>query len=194
VSDTLAPEAVLPLLRGRFGREYRYLERCGSTQRLFRPSDADGTVAVTEEQTEGRGRLGRRWEAPAGTSILCSILLRPAVPAERLYELTLVAAQACAEALIGETGLAATVKEPNDILIGGRKVAGILGEAREGHVILGIGINVNVRPEELPERAEIPATSLLEATGALVERAPVLVALLERLESRYDAWVECAGQ
>jgi BirA family transcriptional regulator, biotin operon repressor / biotin---[acetyl-CoA-carboxylase] ligase len=194
VSDTLAPEAVLPLLRGRFGREYRYLERCESTQRLLGQSDADGTVAVTEEQTEGRGRLGRRWEAPAGTSILCSILLRPAVPAERLHELTLVAAQACAEAIVGETGLAATVKEPNDILIGGRKAAGILGEAREGHVILGIGINVNVRPEELPERAEIPATSLLEQTGALVERAPVLVALLERLESRYDTWVQSAGQ
>jgi BirA family biotin operon repressor/biotin-[acetyl-CoA-carboxylase] ligase len=194
VPDTLAPEAVLPLLRGRFGREYRYLERCGSTQRLLGPTDADGTVAVTEEQTEGRGRLGRRWEAPAGTSILCSILLRPAVPAERLHELTLVAAQACAEALSGATGLAATVKEPNDILIGGRKVAGILGEAREGHVILGIGINVNVRPEELPERAEIPATSLLEETGAVVERAPLFVALLERLESRYDAWVQSAGQ
>ena len=183
---------MLPLLRGDFGREYRHVESCPSTQRLVGPEDAEGTVAVAEEQTEGRGRLGRRWHAPAGTSILCSVLLRPSVPAERLPELTLVAARACAEAVTGVTGLATTVKEPNDVLIEGKKTAGILGEAREGYVVLGIGINVNVPASQLPPRVDIPATSLLEEGRRRVPRAPLLAAVLERLESGYSAWIQSA--
>jgi BirA family biotin operon repressor/biotin-[acetyl-CoA-carboxylase] ligase len=193
VFDSLAPEVVQPLLRGRFGREYRYRQCCPSTQRLVGPADAEGTVAVAEEQTEGRGRLGRRWVAPPGTSILCSVLLRPSVSTEHLPELTLVAARACAEAIGAATGLEASVKEPNDVLIEGRKVAGILGEAREGYVVLGIGINVNVSAADLPGRTQIPATSLLEETGGRVERAPLLAELLERLQLRYDAWVQSPG-
>jgi BirA family transcriptional regulator, biotin operon repressor / biotin---[acetyl-CoA-carboxylase] ligase len=193
VSDSLAPEVVQPLLRGRFGRDYRYVERCPSTQRLVGPADVEGTVAVAEEQTKGRGRLGRRWFAPAGTSILCSILLRPSVPPERLPELTIVAARACAAAIGSRTGLEATVKEPNDVLISGRKVAGVLGEAREEYVVLGIGINVNVPAADLPVRPDIPATSLLEETGMQVDRAPLLAELLERLQLHYDAWVQFSG-
>jgi BirA family transcriptional regulator, biotin operon repressor / biotin---[acetyl-CoA-carboxylase] ligase len=193
VSDSLAPEVVQPLLRGRFGLKYRYKKRCPSTQRLLEPEDTEGTVAVAEEQTEGRGRLGRSWVAPAGTSILCSVLLRPRVTSERLPELTLVAARACAETITTATGLAATVKEPNDVLVSGRKVAGILGEARESYVVMGIGVNVNVPADQLPERPEIPATSLLEEVGARVERPPLLAELLLRLESHYDAWVQSAG-
>lgn len=193
MSDSLAPEVVKPLLRGYFGREYRYARRCPSTQRLVGPGDAEGTVAVAEEQTEGRGRLGRRWLAPPGTSILCSVLLRPSVPTERLPELTLVAAHACAEALRARTGLETSVKEPNDVLIAGRKVAGILGEVREGYLVLGIGVNVNVLAADLPSRPEIPATSLLEETRERVERAPLLAELLERLQWHYDAWVQSEG-
>jgi BirA family transcriptional regulator, biotin operon repressor / biotin---[acetyl-CoA-carboxylase] ligase len=190
MEDSLDPEAVRPLLRGSFGSEYRQVESCPSTQRLLGPEDAEGTVAAAEEQTEGRGRLGRRWHAPAGTSILCSVLVRPSVPAERWPELTLIAAQACAEAVTAETGLATAVKEPNDVLVAGKKAAGILGEAREGYVVLGVGINVNVPARELPLRVDIPATSLLEESGRHIPRAPLLVALLERLESRYRAWLQ----
>jgi BirA family biotin operon repressor/biotin-[acetyl-CoA-carboxylase] ligase len=186
----LGPEAVLPLLRGRFGREYRYVESCASTQRLVGAGDDEGTVAVTNEQTEGRGRLGRRWHAPAGTSILCSVVLRPHALPDRWPQLTLMAARACAEAVTGVTGLEATVKEPNDVLISGKKVAGILGEAREGHVVVGIGMNVNVAASELPHRAEIPATSLLEEGGKPIARAPLLADLLERLERGYQAWLQ----
>jgi BirA family biotin operon repressor/biotin-[acetyl-CoA-carboxylase] ligase len=192
VSDSLAPRVVQPLLRGRFGREYRYEVQTASTQRLVGAGDAEGAVAVAEEQTEGRGRLGRSWVAPARTSILCSIVLRPPVPSERLPELTLVAAEACAEAVTVTTGLEASVKEPNDVLVSSRKVAGILGEAREGYVVLGIGLNVNVPSTDLPERSEIPATSLLVETGALHERSELLAELLIRLESHYDAWVQSA--
>jgi BirA family biotin operon repressor/biotin-[acetyl-CoA-carboxylase] ligase len=190
VSDSLAPEVVQPLLRGRFGREYRYVQRCPSTQRLVGPADPEGTVAVAEEQTEGRGRLGRRWFAPEGTSILCSILLRPPLPTERLPELTVVAARACAEAIRERTELEASVKEPNDVLISGRKVAGVLGEVREEYVVLGIGLNVNVPVVDLPSRPKIPSTSLLEEAGRPVDRAPLLAELLHRLQSHYDAWVQ----
>ena len=88
MSGGLAPENVLPRLRGRFGRDYLYVERCESTQRLLAPDAAEGTVAVAEEQTAGRGRLGRRWLAAPGTSILCSVALRPTVAPRRLPELS----------------------------------------------------------------------------------------------------------
>ncbi len=188
VSDSLAPEAVRPRLRGRFGREYAYVESTPSTQLLLEPGAPEGAVAVAGEQTAGRGRLGRRWLAPAGTSLLCSIQLRPQVSPERLSELTGIAARACAEAIAAVTGLEPELKFPNDLLVDGRKVAGILAEAREGRVVLGVGINVNVPESGLPTEVDRPATSLLVETGREVDRAELLVELLERLERRYKAW------
>lgn len=188
--DSLEPEAVLPALRGRFGREYAYVESAPSTQLLLEPDAQEGAVAVADEQTAGRGRLGRRWFAPAGTSLLCSVQLRPEVSPERLPELTGVAARACAEAIAAMTGIQPELKFPNDLLAGGRKVAGILAEAREGRVVLGIGVNVNVEEVDLPTEVDRPATSLLVETGGPISRADLLVELLERLEQRYDAWVD----
>jgi BirA family biotin operon repressor/biotin-[acetyl-CoA-carboxylase] ligase len=189
VEDTPTREAVIPRLRGRFGREYTYAESCPSTQRLLVPGAPEGAVAVADEQTEGRGRLGRRWEAPAGTSVLCSVQLRPEVAAARFPQLTVVGAEACAEAIRVVTGLQPALKHPNDVLIGGRKVAGILGEAGEGRVVLGVGINANVGADELPMEVRIPATSLLVETGATVDRIELLVELLVALEGRYDTWL-----
>ena len=193
MSDRLTPEAVEPRLRGRFGRPYRYVERCSSTQRLLGAGDPEGAVVVAEEQTEGRGRLGRRWIAPAATSILCSVLLRPAVPSARLPELSLVAGEACAAAIRSVTALAPTIKFPNDVLLNGSKVAGILAEAKEGHVVLGIGINVNVPADELPKGTATAATSLLVEIGRPVDRAVLLVSLLAELERRYDDWAAAAA-
>lgn len=189
MGDSLAPEAVLPRLRGRFGREYLYVESTPSTQLLLEPTAPEGAVAVAGEQTAGRGRLGRRWLAPAGTSLLCSIQLRPEGSPERLPELTGVAARACAEAIAAVTGLEPELKFPNDLLVGDRKVAGILAEARDGRVVLGVGVNVNVPESDLPTEVDRPATSLLVETGREVDRTELLVELLERLERRYDAWV-----
>jgi biotin-[acetyl-CoA-carboxylase] ligase BirA-like protein len=189
VFDSLAPEAVLPRLRGRFGREYAYLESTPSTQLLLEPDAPEGTVVVADEQTAGRGRLGRRWLAPAGTSLLCSIQLRPEISPERLPELTGVAARACAEAIAAVTEIEPELKFPNDLLIRGRKVAGILAEARDGRVVLGVGINVNVAQGDLPTEVDRPATSLLAETGRKIDRAELLAELLERLERRYDAWL-----
>ncbi|MDP9306969.1 MAG: biotin--[acetyl-CoA-carboxylase] ligase [Actinomycetota bacterium] len=192
MEDTPTRKAVVPRLQGRFGRDYTYVDSTPSTQRLL-PLDApEGAVAVADDQTEGRGRLGRRWEAPAGTSVLCSVQLRPAVNAARFPELTVVGAEACADAIHTVTGLEPALKHPNDVLIGGRKVAGILGESAEGRVVLGIGINANIPAEELPEGVRIPATSLLIETGEPVDRVELLVELLAALERHYDAWLAAA--
>ena len=188
MEDTPTREAVVPRLRSRFGRHYTYVESCPSTQRLLATDAPEGAVAVADEQAEGRGRLGRRWEAPAGTSVLCSVQLRPAADPARFPELTIVGAEACAEAIRAVTGLEASVKHPNDVLIGARKVAGVLGEASEGRVVLGIGINANLPEGALPAEVRIPATSLLAETGAPVDRIELLVELLAALERRYDAW------
>ncbi len=165
------------------------MEVCPSTQRLFGPEHSEGAVAVAEEQTEGRGRLGRQWLSPRGVSILCSILLEPPVETRLLPELSLVAGEACAEAIAAVTELEPEIKLPNDVLLGGRKAAGMLAEARDGRVVLGLGINVNVPLEELPVDVDRPATSLLVESGAEVDRAELLVELLGALERRYDEWV-----
>ena len=156
---------------------------------MLGPEHSEGAVVVAEEQTEGRGRLGRRWVSPRGLSILCSVLLEPPVGTHRLPELSLVAGEACAEAISAVTGLEPTIKLPNDILLGGRKAAGILAEARDGRVVLGIGINVNVPAGELSAETGRHATSLLVETGAEVDRVELLVELLVALERRYDRWV-----
>jgi BirA family biotin operon repressor/biotin-[acetyl-CoA-carboxylase] ligase len=105
VSDSLAPDVLKPLLRGRFGHVYRYAETTDSTQRMLAEDESEGVIAVAEVQTEGRGRLGRAWDAPAGTSVLVSVLLQPAVEAPRLPELSLVAGGAVAQAIAEVTGL-----------------------------------------------------------------------------------------
>jgi BirA family biotin operon repressor/biotin-[acetyl-CoA-carboxylase] ligase len=192
MTDSLSPEAVEPRLRGRFGRPYEYVASTPSTQLLLAPEAPEGALVAAGEQTAGRGRLGRRWLAPAGTSLLCSLQLRPAIASERLPELTGVASLACAEAIAALTGVEPRLKFPNDVLVGDRKLAGILAEAREGRVVLGIGVNVNVPAEELPQEVDRPATSVLVETGRELDRAELLAELLERLERRYDAWLSGA--
>jgi BirA family biotin operon repressor/biotin-[acetyl-CoA-carboxylase] ligase len=186
VTDSLAPEAVEPLLRGRFGRPYVYRETCDSTQGLLdgRP---EGAVAAADEQTEGRGRLGRSWQAPRGTSILCSIVLTP--PAQRvLPELSLVLAMATADAVEEALSLTAQIKWPNDVMLNRRKVAGILSELSDGTVVVGIGMNVNQTREQLPPDPPVEAGSLRTLTGTTYDRAALLGSLLFRLERIYDGW------
>jgi len=192
VSDSLEPETLLQRLRGRLGRPYEHLGTTPSTQLLLGPDAPEGALVTAEEQTAGRGRLGRRWLAPTGTSLLCSLQLRPPVSPERLPELTGVAARACADAIAALTGLEPELKFPNDVLLGSRKVAGVLAEAREERVVLGMGINVNVPADALPADVDRPATSLLVETGSELDRAELLAEVLERLERRYDAWVSAA--
>jgi BirA family biotin operon repressor/biotin-[acetyl-CoA-carboxylase] ligase len=187
VSD-LSPGSVEPLLRGRLGRPYRFVEKCESTQRLVDPGGAEGTTVVADLQTHGRGRLGRTWEAPAGQALLFSVLLRPTPPMVLWPELSLVAGDAVAAALRAETGVAAELSHPNDVLVEGRKLAGILPEASSGKVVLGIGLNVDQTVEELPAETPKPPTSLRIETGREWPRAPLLAAILLELERRYDDW------
>jgi len=189
MEDSLRPEDVVPRLRGGFGREYRYVPECPSTQRLADADAPEGSVFATDHQTDGRGRMGRRWDDAPGTSLLVSVVLRPDVEPARLPDLSVVAARACAEAIAAETGLDAHVKFPNDVLLAGRKVAGILGEASDGRVVLGIGVNVTQTAGELPADARLPPTSLLLETGRRVERAALLATLLERLGDGYRRWL-----
>jgi BirA family transcriptional regulator, biotin operon repressor / biotin---[acetyl-CoA-carboxylase] ligase len=186
VSD-LSPEAVLPLLRGRFGSPYRYVESCTSTQRLLAGGDPEGATVATDHQTAGRGRLGRTWEDVSGRAILMSLLLRPPAPMPLWPELSLVAGEAVAVAL-REVGVDASLRHPNDVVVAGRKLVGVLAEASPGRVVLGIGVNVNQVATELPADTVKPPTSVRIELGREVERAPLLAAILSELERGYDAW------
>jgi BirA family biotin operon repressor/biotin-[acetyl-CoA-carboxylase] ligase len=164
----LKPEVVLPRLRGSFGREYHWAAEAPTTQRMLPAGAAHGAVALAEHQTEGRGRLGRTW---TDSALMLSVALYPPPPVARWPELTLVAAHAVA----GAIGPGATIKHPNDVLVGGRKAAGILAEAGE-RVVLGIGINVG--------STAWPGSGFVHA-----DRLDLLVEVLERLENGYDTWL-----
>ncbi len=187
LDDSLAPEAVEPLLRGGFGRPYLYRERCNSTQRLLDPGSDEGALAVCDEQTEGRGRGGRPWVAPPGTAILCSFLLRPPEN-RRAPELSLVAGIATALTVERALGLSSQIKWPNDVMVNRRKVAGVLAEASGSEVVLGIGINVNQRRDDLPLDAAVPPASLFTTDGVRRVRAPLLAELVLELERAYASW------
>ncbi len=168
----------------RIGEPRIEVASCESTQGLLDPSMPEGALAVADVQTAGRGRLGRAWETPAGTALLCSILLRP--PADRrLPQLALVAGVAVSDAVEALTGLSVQIKWPNDVMLRRQKICGILAEAREGAVVLGIGVNVNQTREQLPPRAG----SLLTTTGREWDRSEVLDSVLRALEHRYDEWL-----
>lgn len=179
---------VVPRVRGRFAVPYLWHASCGSTQDVLRGSGLpEGAVAVAEHQTAGRGRSGRHWEDSPGRSVLVSVLLRPPLGTS-LPQLSLVTGLAVADAVEALTGLPTGIKWPNDVLIGDRKVAGILLEGDGDAVICGIGINVQQTTAELPVETRVPATSLLCATGISYDRATVLVTVLDTFERRYDTW------
>ncbi len=184
----LAPEVVAPLLRGRLGTPYRFVASCPSTQRLIGEDDVEGTTVVTDHQTQGRGRLGRIWEDAPGRSILLSVLLRPRPPMPLWPQLSLVAGEAVARALRTQTGVDASLRHPNDVVVAGRKLVGVLAEARPGRDVLGIGVNVIQPAGELPADTAKPPTSLRVELGREVERAPLLAAILFELEQGYDEW------
>jgi BirA family biotin operon repressor/biotin-[acetyl-CoA-carboxylase] ligase len=149
----------------------------------------DGTLVIADFQSAGKGRFGRSWVAPAGTSLLLSLLLRPRLPVSDSFYLAMVAALGVAEGVERTTGLAARLKWPNDVLVAGRKVSGLLVESRIlgnrlEFVVVGIGINVNLRTDGV---AGIPAeaTSLQTALGREVSRLALLQATLESIEQRY---------
>jgi BirA family transcriptional regulator, biotin operon repressor / biotin---[acetyl-CoA-carboxylase] ligase len=171
-----------------FGSPLHRVASCESTQLLLGPDDPEGAAAVTDYQSAGRGRLGRRWTAPPGTALLCSVLLRPP-PGSRIAQLSLVGGLATAQTVEAALGRSAQLKWPNDVLVDGRKVAGLLAEARDGVVVLGVGLNVNQTAAELPDDARVPAASLRTLDGTERDRDELLLDLLEWLEAAYDSWL-----
>jgi BirA family biotin operon repressor/biotin-[acetyl-CoA-carboxylase] ligase len=167
----------------RLGEPRLDVESCESTQQLVDTSLPEGAIVVADHQTAGRGRLGRSWDAPPGKALLFSILLKPP-PERHAPELSLVAGVAVADTVERCTGLAVQLKWPNDVMLRRRKVAGLLAEARDGAVVLGIGLNVNQSREELPENAG----SLLTLTGREWRRDQLLDSLLADLGRTYAAW------
>jgi BirA family biotin operon repressor/biotin-[acetyl-CoA-carboxylase] ligase len=161
----------------------------GEAKRLAEGGAAEGTVVIAEEQTAGRGRLGRDWLSPRG-NIALSLILYPSV--EQLTALNMLVSLAVAHSIEKVTGLKTEVKWPNDVLIGGRKVCGILVEnAIRGKevewAVVGIGLNINLPLTSFPGAA-IEATSLSQEAGRGVSREEVLKTLLEELEGLYSAW------
>ena len=143
---------------------------------------ADRTVVVADQQLAGRGRRGRIWRAPAGTSLLASIIVRPRLPQALLPTFSPMTAVATAEALRRVAPVAARVKWPNDVLVGGKKIAGILLESRAPVIIIGVGVNLGQR--EFPPELAGRATSVALETGRAPDRETMLAALLEE----FDAW------
>lgn len=171
------------------GEPRTHVAECASTQLLLGPDDPEGAIATTDHQTDGRGRLGRRWVDAPATAVMMSVLLRP--PRDRRApELSLVAAVAVALAVEDATGLAAQIKWPNDVLLAERKVAGILAEMKGEVVVVGIGVNVNQTSEQLPVDAKVEPASLRTLDGVVRDRETVLAGVLHRLDRCYAAWLE----
>ncbi|PRY01434.1 biotin--[acetyl-CoA-carboxylase] ligase [Allonocardiopsis opalescens] len=150
---------------------------------LARSGAAEGSVLVAEEQTRGRGRLDRGWVAPPRAALMLSVLVRPAaVPPERRGWLPLLAGVAMVRALRRVAEVRAVLKWPNDIMLNGRKLAGILAEQSAGAVVIGLGLNVHTRAEELPAPT---ATSLAAESAPVTDRDPLLRAYLRAFAELY---------
>lgn len=173
------------LLRGEITWSLHYEPECASTQDLARVAVSEGAeqgwTIVTDLQRQGRGRQGRSWQAPSGEALLFSIVLRP--PIDVLALLPLLAGLTIAGGIEGATGAVPDLKWPNDVLLNGKKVAGILLERPpDSAVVLGVGINVNQAPSDLPDGA----TSLATVIGHPVEREALLAAILNDLGNAYE--------
>lgn len=187
MTEPLTTERVTPLFRSSFGHVYRFAGEVPSTQDELREDDPEGAIVVADAQSAGRGRRGHGWVAPRGTALLMSVRLRP--EGDRpVAQISLVAGVAVAALIERETGRAAGIKWPNDVLIGRAKIAGILAEQRDGAVALGVGVNVNQTVDELPGGTRTQPTSLRALDGRVRDRAPLLASLAEELESRYRHW------
>ncbi|MDA3903295.1 MAG: biotin--[acetyl-CoA-carboxylase] ligase [Desulfuromusa sp.] len=164
-------------------------------RRLAEEGALEGTVVVADRQSAGRGRLGRRWESPVGVNLYSSIILRPKIPIQQAPQLTFLSAVAVAETLNEACHLSAKVKWPNDILVNGAKISGLLNEmnaeTEQIHfVILGIGVNLNMIENQFPEELTYPATSAFLETGKPVDRLNFLRTFLRCLDTYYSEFLQ----
>ncbi len=191
--DLLIPEEVYPLLKTSIlGRNIIHRESLDSTTILAKKiaeEQKEGTIVVAEEQTGGRGRLGRQWHSPRG-GLWVSIILKPKLRPDKAYQLTQVAAVAAVKAISGTLSLTAGIKWPNDIIIKGKKVCGILTEMNAeadiiNYIILSLGVNVNADGDGTPDELASKMTFLSKECGYSVSRKILLANLLQRIEEGY---------
>ncbi len=195
--DLLHADDLLSRVSGRvrvIGRDIQVFKETTSTndiiEKMARDGLREGFVVFAESQTKGRGRLGRKWISPPGKGLWLSVLLRPALRPQETTQLTIASATALLRSIIQVTGLQPQIKWPNDLLIGDRKVAGILTELsaepdRVHHVTLGIGVDVNMKESEWPLELRSVATSLRMVAGFEISRVELAAALLENLDRDY---------
>ncbi|MBD7936091.1 MULTISPECIES: biotin--[acetyl-CoA-carboxylase] ligase [Cytobacillus] len=181
------------------GSHIHYEETVDSTQKvahqLATDGASEGTIVVAEEQISGRGRMDRKWISPKYTGVWMSIILRPQLPPHRAPQLTLIAAVAVVQAIEEVTGLTAEIKWPNDVLINGKKITGILTEMQADadrivSIIMGIGINVNQKLDDYPKEIQSIATSLSIEKKEEISRAQIIQSLLFKLEKLYQLYLQ----
>lgn len=198
--NTILPHDVKAQLKTKkFGQAITYYESVTSTQeiahRLAQDGAEEGHIVLADEQTKGKGRLGRTWISPMGTSISMSLILRPKIPPQQAPQLTLLAAVSVVLGIKETTGLSCQIKWPNDILLNGKKIVGILTEIQSEpdtihSVIVGIGINVNHRLEQFSSEIRNIATSLAIESGKEVQRALLIANILFELEKLYEQYLQ----
>ena len=176
------------------GRDIHVFQETASTndiaEKFARDGAREGVVVFAESQTKGRGRLGRKWVSPGRKGLWFSLLLRPELPPQEITQLTVMSATSLRRALQKVTGLPVQIKWPNDILLGGKKIAGILTELsaevdRVRHVIIGMGVNVNFTTGDFPAELRSIATSLRVESGREFSRAELATAILQELDADY---------
>ena len=182
-----------------FGKPLHFFSTIDSTNtyavRLARKGATEGTTVIADEQSGGKGRLGRTWVSPPGVNLYLSLILRPPVATGTAPQVNLLAAVAVADAIVQVSRLTPTIKWPNDVLIDGKKVCGILAEMQTEagmlhSLVLGIGVNVNAPLSAFPPELHDKASSLCLIAGRLIDRAAFTAALLTHLEKLYVLWIE----
>jgi BirA family biotin operon repressor/biotin-[acetyl-CoA-carboxylase] ligase len=186
-------------VKGLIGKEVLFYETANSTntvgEALAEKGKAEGTVIIADSQEKGRGRLGRSWLSPLGLNIYMSILLRPEIEPKDTTLITIMAALGCTVALRRVTGLNVTIKWPNDLIVSDKKIGGILTEIRIAnkkvkYAVTGIGINVNMDSDTLPNEIKEIATSIKIETGMPYSRAEILTEILNQIDCWYGVLKE----
>lgn len=198
-SDELSAEDIKTGIKGSIGREIFLYETVDSTNtiasKLAQEGVAEGAVVIADSQVRGRGRFGRSWVSPPGVNPYMSIVLRPEMEPKDAPLITIMAGVACTIALRRVTGLHITIKWPNDLMVSEKKLGGILTEIRIGqkrieHAVTGIGINVNMELDVLPDVVKEVATSIKMETGKLFSRTKIIQEILNEISNWYNVLKE----
>ncbi|MEJ8544831.1 biotin--[acetyl-CoA-carboxylase] ligase [Brevibacillus borstelensis] len=198
--DRLSAEEVKAgLATYRIGQHVLAYDTVLSTQPLAHEAAAkgapEGTLVIAEQQTGGKGRLGRPWHSPKGTGIWMSLIIRPEIPLPKTPQMTLLAAVALAKTMWEETGVEIKIKWPNDIFIGDKKVSGVLTELnaesdRVNYLVIGMGINANLEQKDIPPELSSIATSLRIEAGKPIKRVAFIRRFCENFEREYDHYLQ----